>query len=150
MAQVTYTANTQVPPNLGEAEKAILQLWYYNNPVDLKPSEYNVKIPIPKPGGPQYPYPIDKSIFPLVEWNIPLLHMGTFRRIAIWIKPEPADDDLLYAAYATLALMYSKPDYRITSAQMIVIKATDKQIKMAVDYGIGLSVVPVVQSVVRS
>lgn len=144
MAQITYTPNTQVPTGLTREEQSVLEFWYWNNPVDLKPSKFHFKVPIPEPAGPKYPFPIDKTTFPLLEFDIPILHEGTFRRVAIWIKPEPTDEDLKYIAYATLALMYKFPDYRITSALMLCIRATDKQIASCASFGIGLYLVPLV------
>jgi hypothetical protein len=144
MPPITYLNLLEIPPGLSETDLAVLKLWWDNNPIDLKPSRLNVKIPLPKPPGPVFPFPFARMQFPLIEWIIPILHEGTFRRVAIHIKGEPTDDNLKYVAYSTIALLYQFPDYRITSAMLICIRATDDQLKAAVAFGIGLTIVPAV------
>lgn len=143
MAVVAIPPPPEPPPGIGDAERAILNVWFYNNPVNIQPLKANVKIPLPKTPGPYYPIPIQYMQFPLLEWIIPLLHEGSFRRIAIFIYAAPTDDQIKYANSATLALMYQFPSNLVTSGLLIVPHATDKQLQAAAAYGLGISIVPV-------
>jgi len=143
MATIPLPALDAQPTGLGDAERRVLELWWRNTPLDFKPFKVNFKIPLPKPPGPSISLPIDEMTFPVVEWNIPILHEGTWRRNAIFIYAEPDETALKYVAYSTQALIYQFPDKRITSATLVCIRLKAAQIEEANRYGIGLALVPV-------
>jgi|CXWL01.1.fsa_nt_gi hypothetical protein len=144
MAVPVTLAPPPAPSGLGPDHILIYNLWYYNNPVRWDKISFQQKVPVPKQPGPFYPIPFDKMQFPLEEWILPIVMEDPSRRVIVWIQAIVDEPALKYIAYATLAYLYQFPDARITSSIMLTPRATDKQLQMAAQYGLGVTIVPLI------
>lgn len=118
--------------------KAMLDLWFFNNPIDNRAPVKGPKIPLPKPPGPAFTLPLAKMLFPLTEFQIPYLFEHDYRRIAIFPTLTLTLDYIKFAQYATLAMIYQIPTGHITAG--LIITPTAKAIELAETLRIGLSI----------
>jgi hypothetical protein len=123
--------------------KAMMELWFFNNPIDNRAPERGPKIPLPKPPGPTFALPLAKMLFPLTEFQIPFIFQHDYRRIAIFPTLSLTLDYIKFAQYATLALIYQIPTNHITAGLIIAPSVTAATIAETLRVGLSISLVPI-------
>jgi len=142
MALVTYTPPPPQTTALNAVEQALLSLWFYNQPIAFTLTEINYILELPHPPGPKYPYPQDKMTFPVRTWTIPVLASDHMRRCALFFSADLQSYQVTAASMTLEALLYVKPDYRITSGTIICPKPSYAMMDLAYEVGIALYIVP--------
>jgi len=142
MPQPYYKPLPAAAAALNPLETELLALWFYNQPIEFVLMEINYNLELPHPPGPKYPYPQNLMTYPIRTWTIPVLASDHMRRCALFFSADLQPYQVTAASMTLEALLYTKPDYRITSGTIITPKTSQDMIDLAYEVGIALYIVP--------